>query len=938
MAQVLCPVVIGRDTELEAVDAALTAAMTGHGGCVVITGEPGIGKSRLVLETAGRAAARGIRVVAGRAVPQSATAAYRPLTDVLVQLLRDRAVPGDTTMEPWLPALGALLPGMAGLAPASGSASEEVSPGIRAEALIQLLRRLAPHGLVIVLEDLHWADPDTVALMEYLGEHLDGESLLCVLTLRVSRPSAALEVARRQRGRPGVLHLGLDRLSDEDMARMVHACVPGAEAELLRRVQASAEGVPLLVEDLLTSPGPPESFTETVRERLAGFSEPQRSVIEAAAILGRHFDWELLPAVSGQTAALVAETLGLAVEQLLVSADGTAFRFRHALTREALLDTMLPPRQRALASAALAVLDAAHPRLEGGLRELAADLANRAGDRRRAGTLLSESGGQALAWGALATAIGALRRAADLLEGTPERERAELLLVESLALAGRVEEAAAAGGQLITRLGTEAAELRTEVHLRLGQAAVAASRWQMARHHLGAARDLAGTSPPAGVRARMGVLDAEVAFAADDLDEARLLAGKVLATDDGAPDVRCHALELIGRSHRLHDLSAARSAFERALVTAETADLPLWRLRALHELGTIDLFDHAGVQRLSEARRAAEQMGALSTVAILDLQLAAGHTCRWELDTCDAHARAAVDAAERLGLNQVRAKALAVLAGSASMRADAEQAEGYAAQAIAADPDDRMLDGFCWASRGAVALLGGDAAAAVEPYARGMAILAQLPHAEPAGLRALWPLLLASRGDRRAARAIEEARRLGVGAFRMNRSLIGYAEAVLAGRAGQRQRANELTAACDVGFTNCEGWGDLARFCAAPAALADGWGDPLRWLTEAEAGFDRRDLPRLAEQCRELLKESQPNPWVAAGITAREADVLRLVAGGLANKQIAARLELSPRTVEKHVESLLRKTGARSRTGLVAAASPAATRGSQRPPPPPAAT
>ena len=124
---------------------------------------------------------------------------------------------------------------------------------------------------------------------------------------------------------------------------MVQACIPGAAAELLRRVQASAEGVPLLVEDLLASPGLPESFTETVRERLASFSEPQRAAIEAAAILGRHFDWELLPAVSGQTAALVAQTLGLAVEQLLVSADGTAFRFRHALTREAVLDTMLPP-------------------------------------------------------------------------------------------------------------------------------------------------------------------------------------------------------------------------------------------------------------------------------------------------------------------------------------------------------------------------------------------------------------------------------------------------------------------------------------------------------------------------------------------------------------------------------------------------------------------
>src|SRR5260370_16787568 len=99
---------------------------------------------------------------------------------------------------------------------------------------------------------------------------------------------------------------------------MVHACIPGAEAELLRRVQASAEGVPLLVEDLLASPGLPESFTETVRERLAGFSEPQRSVIEAAAIL-RHFDWELLPPVSGQTSALLAETPHLPPPQLLVT-------------------------------------------------------------------------------------------------------------------------------------------------------------------------------------------------------------------------------------------------------------------------------------------------------------------------------------------------------------------------------------------------------------------------------------------------------------------------------------------------------------------------------------------------------------------------------------------------------------------------------------------
>ena len=377
MAQVLCPVVIGRDAELAAVDEALTAVAAGHGGCIVITGEPGIGKSRLAQATASRAARRGLRVVTSRAVPQSATAAYRPLTDALVQLLRDRAVPDDATMEPWLPALSALLPGMAGRAPAGG----EVSPGIRGEALIQLLRRLAPQGLVMVLEDLHWADPDTVALMEYLGEHLEGESLLCVLTLRAA--------GRRSRwtwpAGSGAGPAYCTSVLTGSAMRTWRAWSMPASREQRRSSCAGCKPPPKEYrcwwKICWPSPGLPESFTEAVRERLASFSEPQRAVIEAAAILGRHFDWELLPAVSGQTAALVAQTLGLAVEQLLVSADGTAFRFRHALTREAVLDTMLPPRQRDLASAALAVLDAAHPRLEGGLRELAVELANRAGDR-----------------------------------------------------------------------------------------------------------------------------------------------------------------------------------------------------------------------------------------------------------------------------------------------------------------------------------------------------------------------------------------------------------------------------------------------------------------------------------------------------------------------------------------------------------------------------
>src|SRR5579859_5990490 len=93
-------------------------------------------------------------------------------------------------------------------------------------------------------------------------------------------------------------------------------------------------------------------------------------------------------------------------------------------------------------------------------------------------------------------------------------------------------------------------------------------------------------------------------------------------------------------------------------------------------------------------------MGALSTVAVLDLQLSAAFTARWDLERCDAHAGSALDLASRLRLDHVAAKALAMMAGSASMRADVKATERLAARALAADPADPMHAGFCRASVG----------------------------------------------------------------------------------------------------------------------------------------------------------------------------------------------------------------------------------------------
>jgi DNA-binding CsgD family transcriptional regulator len=249
--------------------------------------------------------------------------------------------------------------------------------------------------------------------------------------------------------------------------------------------------------------------------------------------------------------------------------------------------------------------------------------------------------------------------------------------------------------------------------------------------------------------------------------------------------------------------------------------------------------------------------------------------------------------------------------------------DSYLALAMDAEPGDPEIEGSALAGgHGMLALLRDDRRAALDGLGRGIALLDTLPQQGPAPYRALWPLLLAADGDPRAAAETARARQIGLTVNLVNRGLLGYADAILAGQTGQHERAAGLAAAADSALRPYPVWADLARLLAAETALADGWGQPWRWLETAARSFAAHGIAPLAERCRRLLREPQPSRWSRLGITDRQADVLRLVAQGRSNKEIAARLHLSPRTVEKHVESLLRKTAARSRTQLVALAGP----------------
>jgi hypothetical protein len=440
-----------------------------------------------------------------------------------------------------------------------------------------------PGGGLLVLEDLHWADPETVAIVEHLSDHLERAPVLCVATVRSEADSPARDLLRRVAARRSAPVLNLGRLNAAQVSAMVYGCTGARDADAVDRVVELCDGVPFLVEELLVSPGLPASFAESVDTRLAKLPDPDRRVLVTAAAFGRDFDWRLLRAAAGLAEAEVVEALDRGVRAQLLAVDGDGFRFRHALTAEAVFQSVIPPRRMAVAAQALAALDAAHTDLPDDARGVAARLAERAGQLDRAGTLFLAAGEDALAQGALHTAVVALERATDLLGPGATQDRAGERMVEAQALVGRVDDALGMGEEVADRLPPARA---AALHLRLAGAAITAARWDMAGGQIAAARRLVGASESPVLRAELALRDGELAIGTGDgaRAEEQASAALSLARRDRVPEVECAAMLLLGRCARRSSLEAAESWFRQALAAAEAHGLALWRLRALHEV------------------------------------------------------------------------------------------------------------------------------------------------------------------------------------------------------------------------------------------------------------------------------------------------------------------------------------------------------------------
>lgn len=937
------PDVVGRDAEVAWLNDGVRAAAAGRGRAVFVVGEAGYGKSRLVDEVTAEARRRGGVVLVGRATERAA-GALRPVREALLGAARAGLAPAGPALDPFRPVLGALVPDWA-----SGSAPEEVAELDVGEAVVRFLRSAGADGpAVLALEDLHWADDATLAVVEYVAEHAGDAGALVVVTCRPGAPAARLGAGLASRGASEVIDLR--PLGVDGTALLASRCLAADElpAGLVDLLVDRSDGVPFYVEEVLAAllgagrlrTGPdgwelrggadvvPARALDVVRTRLDRLDPSTRRVLGHAAVLGRRFDAGLLAERLGDEAIAAAVRAG--VDERLLVADGSGHAFRHALTAEALRADLTPLGVAEAAGSLLDALLARYPDPDGDRSELAAGLAEQAGRTRQAGELLARAGRRNLATGLLGPAERLLRRARDLVAPADEmRGGIDAALVEVVARIGRTDEAIALAAEVLDA-GRCAPGDAIDVRLAAGRAAATGGRWrQLDDLVAGVADDPVATDEQrasALLIVALGGVGRNDAIAGREDGEAALAA----ATAAGAWRVACEALEVIGRAHRTADLAAAEEAFERARRLARVHDLRAHEASALHELGTIDLYTTLRLDRLTEARRRAEALGSLATVAVVDLQLAALHVERTEVDAALAAAARSTETAERLGLG-ILAMTHCLAAMAHARRPDRRGVEDATAAIAAARPADPAAEAGVWGNAWAMLhLVEDDLDAAVEAFDRGMERLEAMPYS-PLPFVGLWALVrtvLDRDGDR--ARAVAAARRATTPISALH---LAAAEAVAQGRAGERRAAAERFAEVDADLARRQR-GDwmrhLVRRIVAPAQLADGWGDPVPGLRAALAHFEGRGYRLIASSCRRLLDEagapvprqgrgdsSVPEALAALGLTSREVDVLVLVADGLSNAEAAARLHLSPRTVEKHVERILAKTG-RARRDLAA--------------------
>jgi DNA-binding SARP family transcriptional activator len=508
---------VGRPAELGTALQAWRAAAGGLPQLLLVTGEPGIGKSRLVEELTGLAADEGALVASSRAYQ----AAGRPPWGPVVEWLRSPAIRSSLERLPpvWRNEVARLLPELRAGEPGPAVPAPDGDTG-RLQLFDALRRALSPGGrpLLLVADDLQWADTETIQLIGHLLETGAGAPLMIAATLRPGEVDEGHPVLRLKEAleRDRLLtEIELGRLDPEASRELASSLLgrtlEAADAEQLWR---DTEGQPLFIVEAARTglpPGEPTTLSRTVRavisSRLAQLSGPARRMVEVAATIGRSFSVEVLAAADGSTQDDLVDALDEAWRRQVIREQPSGYDFSHDRIREVAYDMVPPARRRSLHRAVAAALEAREPG-PGSVSSLIAAHYEAAGMLSEAVAAYQRAGRRSVEVFALEDAIAGFRHALLLLEQLPPgraREESELeirmaLGVPLVALEGygsdAVQDCYSRATALCERLGRQ---VEPPVLRGLGLASLMSCRFDRSARFGESLLHQAGTDPTAAV-------------------------------------------------------------------------------------------------------------------------------------------------------------------------------------------------------------------------------------------------------------------------------------------------------------------------------------------------------------------------------------------------------------------------------------------------------
>jgi DNA-binding CsgD family transcriptional regulator/tetratricopeptide (TPR) repeat protein len=474
------PIFIGRSDEIRLAEHVLdrVADDPTH---LLLSGEAGVGKTRLTREIARLATERGFRVLRGGCVAIGGVGLpYAPIAAAIREgigpddreLLASLGPRAQSALATLVPSIGPILPAPPPATPEPGALrrpTDDVPVNSVStqsdlfDALLRILQDLSAAGpVLLVIEDLHWADPATRLALTYLVPSLASDRVVVCLTYRTD------ELDRRHPLLPWLAELGrtgrferidLERFSRDDTARMV-AAILGGEPERLRlgRLQDRTDGNAFFIEELLMAGGSaavsglPPTVQAALTARIAAAPDGAQRVLRVAAVAGRRVDHDLLADIVDLPEDELTDGLRAAIDRHLLVQDGdgesAGFAFRHALVQEAAYDDLLPGERRTLHRAyAEALAGRAQPAGAGGAAHWA-ELAHHwaaARDDVRAAQAAVRAGDTAFEAYAFAAAQQQFELALELWDSVPDP--VATLGVDRIALLVRAASAAEVDGE-----------------------------------------------------------------------------------------------------------------------------------------------------------------------------------------------------------------------------------------------------------------------------------------------------------------------------------------------------------------------------------------------------------------------------------------------------------------------------------------------------------